>query len=648
MTRSVIVVGSGAGGSVVAWSLASAGHEVLILEKGRNLLPGLGTKAGIHAIPFANDEIKAGRSFENQDPVLEPRTARSHDEAAHGMERSFVGDVNSLPTTVGGGTVHWDAKVPRFWHQDFQARSAHGPVKDANLADWPLTYDDLAPYYDAVESRLGVQGDLGRMPAATLAQAPRKQPFALPPNPPMLAGLRLAEGARRLGFHAYPFPMAINSRDFDGRPRCNSCGFCSGFGCPILARGGAAVSFLHPALLAGAKLRPRSFVHRIEMSRDGRRAIGVAYRDQSGHERHARADTVILAASAIETARLGLLSAGPGHPRGLGNRSGQLGRNLMFHLFTLGIGIFAEDLHAARGPSSTFTIDDFVGPDKSAAARATGQPYLKGGICEVGGGLLPLAEAEIYTALPGRWGRQLKEAMRASPLRTYLAGLSMVGEDMPVEANRVDLDPGMRDVYGLPVPRITRSSHPFELAASRHFGPHLGAICRAAPGVVTSGWLPVGALVESTGGFSSPYAGPASTAHIMGTARMGHDPASSVTDQFGRMHDLDNVYVADGSVFVTSGGFNPTLTIMALALRMAVHLGGSIPSSQPRRQTGHTRDARSGDDTGWIVGAGVGAAAVGGVAAAATLRSRRGTSSHDPTNTAPIAATDPTDEHDTR
>ncbi len=624
----MIVVGSGAGGSVAAWSLAAAGHEVLILEKGRNLLPGLGTSKGIHETPFANDEVKAGRFFENQDPILEPRTARSQDDAAKGMDRTFVGDVNSLPTTVGGGTVHWDAKVPRFWRQDFQALSRHGPIKGANLADWPLTYDELAPFYDAVEARLGVQGDRDRMPASTLAEAPRRHPFALPPNPPMLAGIRLAEGARRAGFHAYPFPMGINSREFDGRPRCNSCGFCSGFGCPILARGGAAVSFLHPALLAGAELRPRCFVHRVELSKDGRRAIGVAYRDEHGHEHHARADLVVLAASAIETARLGLLSKGPGHADGLGNRSGQLGRNVMFHLFTLGIGIFAGDLHSTRGPDTTFTIDDFVGPDKSAKARATGQPYLKGGICEVGGGVLPLSEAELYTALPGRWGKQLKEAMRSSPLRTHLAGLSMVGEDMPVEANRVDLDPSLRDVYGQPVPRITRSSHPFELAASRHFGPHLGAICRAAPGAVASGWLPVGALVEATGGFNSPYAGPAATAHIMGTARMGHDPSTSVTDPFGRMHDLDNVHIADGSVFVTAGGFNPTLTIMALALRMAVHLGGTIPAAPGRSEThpaAHpgSHGTQDDDHTGWIVGAGMGGAAVAGAGAAAVMLARR-------------------------
>jgi choline dehydrogenase-like flavoprotein len=569
---SAIIVGSGAGGSVAAWELARAGYDVLILEKGRNLLPGLGTPEGIHHIPFANDEVKSGRAFENQDLTLEPRTARTQAEATQGVVRSFMGDVNTLPTTVGGGTVHWDAKVPRFWRQDFHGRSLYGPIDGANIADWPLSYDDLAPFYDEIEAQLGVQGDVARMPVTTLAQAPRLHQFPMPPNPPMLGGLRLAEGARRTGYHAYPFPMAVNSRLFRGRRRCNSCGFCSGYGCPIVARGSAAVSFLDPALRAGARLRSRCFVYRVELSSDGQRALGVSYLDENHRRRHTRADLVILAASAIETARLALLSANGAHPDGLGNRSGQLGRNIMFHLFTLGIGLFADEPHAWRGPSTTFTIDDFVGPDQSAAARATGLPYLKGGICEVGGALTLLEEAGIYTLLPGVWGTQLKAAMRVSPLRRHLAGLSMVGEDLPQESNRVDLDPTIRDVYGFPVPRVTYSPHAFEVAASHYFGPQLGAICAAAPGAVAAGWLPVGALAAASGGFGSPYAGPASTAHIMGTARMGDDPETSVVDAWGRMHELDNLYVADGSVFVSSGGFNPTLTIMALSLRMARHL----------------------------------------------------------------------------
>jgi len=403
------------------------------------------------------------------------------------------------------------------------------------------------------------------MPAATLAQAPRSQPFPMPPNPPMYGGTLLAEGARRLGFTAYPFPMAVNSTAYDGRPRCNSCGFCSGYGCPINARGGAAVSFLHHALLAGARLEPRAFVYRVNASRS--RVTGVSFIDESGRQRRVDADVVILGASAIETARLLLLS-------GLGNGSGQLGRNLMFHFFSLAGGVFNEDVHAWRGPSTTFTIDDFVGPVQGAAAAAAGLPYLKGGICEVGGTLLLLGEAQTYAAIPNSWGKQHKDLMRSGLIRRHVAGLSMVGEDMPQLANRVDLDPDVRDVYGFPVPRITHSAHRFEIAASTYFGPQLAAVCQAAPGALAAFVLPVATLTEATGP-GGPFAGIASTAHIMGTARMGDDPDTSVVDAFGRAHELDNLYVADGSVFVSSGGFNPTLTIMALSLRMARHLTGA-------------------------------------------------------------------------
>jgi choline dehydrogenase-like flavoprotein len=337
------------------------------------------------------------------------------------------------------------------------------------------------------------------------------------------------------------------------------------------------MSFLHHALMAGAELRSRCFVTKVDLAPGGRRAVGVSYLDPSGTLRHERADLVVLAPSAIETARLALLSATSDHPDGLGNRSGQLGRNVMFHFFTIGIGLFAGEPHSWRGPSTTFTIDDFVGPDHDPAAQAAGVPYLKGGICEVGGGLTLLAEAQIYSAFPNTWGAPLKNLLRNSIFRAHLAGLSMVGEDMPQEANRVDLDPTLRDVHGLPVPRITYSAHRHEQLASAFYGPKLAAVCGAAPGAVLSGFLPVGFLAEQSGGFGSPLAGPASTAHIMGTARMGDDPAHSVVDAWGRMHDLENVYLADGSVFASSGGFNPTLTIMALALRMARHLAGEAP-----------------------------------------------------------------------
>jgi choline dehydrogenase-like flavoprotein len=238
----------------------------------------------------------------------------------------------------------------------------------------------------------------------------------------------------------------------------------------------------------------------------------------------------------------------------------------MFHYFTLGIGLFKDPVHSWRGPATTFTTDDFVGPVTGRAARAYGLPYLKGGICEVGGAVLLLQEAQLYTELPNLYGAPFKQLLRNLALREHISGIQLIGEDMPQQANRVDLDPRIRDFNGLPVPRITHSPHKFELAASAYYGPKVQAICTSSPGIDNSAQ----ALVDSlAGSYGNPLAGASTTRHIMGTARMGDDPGSSVVDRFGRLHELDNVHIADGSVFTSSGGFNPTLTIMALALRAA-------------------------------------------------------------------------------
>ncbi len=242
-----------------------------------------------------------------------------------------------------------------------------------------------------------------------------------------------------------------------------------------------------------------------------------------------RADIVVLAPSAIETARLLLLSRSAHHPHGLGNRSGQVGRNLMFHYFTLGVGLYTENIHSWRGPSTTFTIDDFVGPFTGAAARAAGLPYLKGGICEVGGSVMLLQEAQLYTGnLPNAYGGTLKGLLRGLALRDHISGIQLCGEDLPQSANRVDLDPHIRDFRGFPVPRITYSPHAHELAASRYFAPKLASICRSAPHFDTS---KAGLVTELEAGAGSDLGGPISTAHIMGTARMGDDPRRSVVER---------------------------------------------------------------------------------------------------------------------
>jgi choline dehydrogenase-like flavoprotein len=554
--QSVVIVGSGAGGSVAAWALARAGHPVLVLEKGRNLFPGLATLEGPRTLLWG-DEVSRERYFEQQDPLLEPRTFRTQGEARNDVPRSFVGEVNNMPSTVGGGTVHWDAKTPRFWRQDFHGRSLNGPIDGANSADWPLGYEDLAPLYDEVEHVLGVQGDITKVPAATLAQAPRTGAFPLPPNPPMLAGSLLAQGATELGYSAYPFPMAVDPGV------CNSCGFCCGFGCAISARGGA-ITFLHEAMRAGAELRSRCFVDRVECSRDGGRALGVSYLEADGTRQREQADVVVLAASAVETARLLLLSE-------LGNSSGQVGRNLMFHHLVSIAALFEAPVHAWRGPTMTHVIDDLMGPFAGRDAGAPDLPYVKGGVVEVGAGLRLLEEAKAY-ARAGLRGKALKGALRDVALRDHLASMTLVGEDLPQQDNRVDLDPDVRDFHGVPVPRVAYSPHRFEQAAAAHFGARLREIVEATGGA----WVasPPPQEGQPRPGAAMEGQGPFDTAHVLGTARMGDDPRKSVTDAFGRLHDVPNVVVADGSVFASSGGANPTLTIMALALRAARELSG--------------------------------------------------------------------------
>jgi choline dehydrogenase-like flavoprotein len=546
---SVVIVGSGAGGSVAAWALASAGHPVLVLERGRNLFTDLGGPGGPGTLLWG-DEVARARFLEQQDPLLEPRTFRTPDETRRGLARSFVGDVNDLPATVGGGTVHWDAKTPRLWRQDFHGHSLHGPIEGADVADWPLEYDELAPFYDEVEQLIGVQGDIERIPAATLAQAPRTKPFPLAPNPPMLAGSLLAQGAAELGMTAYPVPMAVHPQV------CNSCGFCGGFGCAIHARGGA-ITVLHAALRAGAELRERCFVDRIEVGADRRRALGVSYLEADGTRRSEQADVVVVAASAIETARLLLLSE-------LGGDN--VGRHLMFHHLTSVAALFEQPVHPWRGPTSTHTLDDLIGPFPGA----DGLPYFKGGVIELGAGVQLLEEAKAY-ARAGLKGGALKAALRDVALRDHVASMTMIGEDLPQPENRVDLDPEIRDFHGVPVPRIAYAPHHFERAAAAFAGERLAEIVQATGGA----WVasPAAAGDDPRPGGAHEGQGPFGTAHVLGTARMGDDRRTSVTDGFGRLHELSNVVVADGSVFPTSGGANPTLTIMALALRAARAIG---------------------------------------------------------------------------
>ena len=393
------MVGSGSGGSVAAMVLPRAGWDVTIFEKGANYFTELGSDRP--GTVFSNDELKASRAFSQPDPISEPRVYRSSPQA-----QPITGAVQALPQTVGGGTVHWDAKTPRFWDIDFKKLSMLGPVPGAQISDWPFDYAEISPYYDQIEELIGVAGDIRLFPKRpTLAHAPRTKALPMPPGPPEYSSLVVSNGCSRVGLHPFIAPMAINSRHHQGRPRCDNCGFCSGYGCPILARVGALAP-LREALRSGAELGDGSMVVKVEVK--GRRASGLSWLDDRNNRHTESGGLIVLAANAIETARLALLS-------GLPDPYDLIGRRIMFHWFSEGSGIFlSERLHNYRGRDHTHDIDDFADPDfpgARRAAKAAGLPYFRAGKVELGGTQLPLDEARSYQeilrllALKNRSGR---------------------------------------------------------------------------------------------------------------------------------------------------------------------------------------------------------------------------------------------------
>ena len=552
MSADAVIIGSGPGGATAAEVLTRAGWSVVIMEKGRNHLldPDDMTRP---SGDYSNDEIKfITRHFLGPDPLIEPRAFRvSADDGEH----THVGEVNSIPTTVGGGGTHADGKVPRFRQEDFRMLSVNGPQEDAHVDDWPLDYDELEPFYAEVEKAIGVSGREGANPFA----AWRSGPYPMPPGAPMYGAVLSSAAAERVGLHPYEAPTAANSIAYDGRPACNNCGFCAFFGCPIHAKGDP-VALLTKAMVTGrCELMAETCVSRILI--DGSRATGVEYIDADGSVHTMDAKLVIVAGGAIETPRLLLLS-GLDHPA--------LGRHLMVHFQTIVVGHFSQlRLHPYKGRAVTHVHDDAMIQDEAsrAAAKEAGLPWFRGGMVEHSGGGLPIMEAR-YT----QWGRHHAQAMRDSNMRERMWAFIMQGEDLAYSTNTVDLSPSIRDARGLPVARITYAPGKHELAASKHHGKILQKVLEEMGAEFVIHTSSPGVSYNELGTTARPE-----SRHVIGTARMGDDPATSVVDRWGRVHTLDNVVVADSSVFVTASGYGPTLTLVALAARAAHHLAGTAP-----------------------------------------------------------------------
>jgi choline dehydrogenase-like flavoprotein len=506
----VVIVGSGAGGGTLANELCQKGIPVVVLEAGRHHAPD----------DFVNDEW---RSFK-QLAWLDQRTTSGSFRVAK--------DFPNLPAwickTVGGTTVHWAGCCPRFMEHEFKASTYYGGVEGVNALDWPISFEDVEPYYVRAEDKMGITTTHG-----------------IPPMPANNNYKVFANGALRAGyknFHSGRY--AVNPVPRDGRPATIQDGFTFQ-GDKVGAKWSTLIVELPKAAATGKlDLRPESHVIRIEHDSRGL-ATGVTYIDGDGLEQFQRARLVCVAGNAIETPRLLLNSASSQFPDGLANSSGQVGRNYMRHLTASVYAIFDKPVRMYRGETMAGHIMDEApnNPDRGFV----GGYYMQ---------LLSLGVPFMAAFMdPGHWGPEW-----TSFLENYenMAGMWLVGEDMPQESNRVTLNTDVLDQFGQPVPNVHFDDHPNDVAMREH------------------AWAAGEKVYEAVGAVRTYRTPPYPATHNIGTARMSERPEDGVVNKFGQAHDVPNVFVSDASQFTTGAAANPTLTIVALAIRQAEYIAEQL------------------------------------------------------------------------
>lgn len=530
-----IIVGAGAGGGVAAGVLAEAGKHVLLLERG--------PRAGFAEV--GRDHLRNHRLAQYQhtigpDGAANPRVF----EDQHGTPHTVLphqGGYHHNAYAVGGGTAVYGAQAWRFLPADFRMASTYGVPAGSSLADWPIAYDELAPFYERAEWQVGVAGD----DDLAAGSWPRRTGYPLPPVEMNRQGATLRAGANALGWPTLPVPLLINTRPYGGRAACVRCQHCVGFACPSDAKNGSQNTLIPRSLATGrCELVSGAVAERVLTDASGR-VVGVAYFNADGQRVEARAEVVVIAAGATETPRLLLLSASPAHPGGLGNAHDQVGRHLQGHYYPGASGIFPHPIYDGVGP----------GVDIATVRFNHGNEGI------VGGGMLAdefivlpiiFAKRHLPPDLP-RWGAAHKAFMRHG-YRRYARVTGPV-QEIPSPDARVTLDPHVRDRWGLPVARLSGTTHPETVRAATFMHERAHEWMRAAG-------------AERVWG-APPTLGLSGGQHQAGTCRMGDDPRTSVADRWGRVHGHDNLFVADASLHVTNGGFNPVLTVFALAFRTA-------------------------------------------------------------------------------
>jgi choline dehydrogenase-like flavoprotein len=499
------IVGVGSAGGVLLQRLARAGFKVVGLEAG----PFWDTEKD-----WVSDEEGSHELYWN-----DLRITGGQDPLALGSNNSGKG--------VGGGSVHWAAFTPRFHPSDFRVYS-----EDGVGADWPMRYEDLQPYYELLERE---------MPVAGPAYYPWGKPhgYTYAPHPSGGVGDLLVRGCTELGIRTVAGgPVAILSSSHGDRPHCIYRGFCLQ-GCKVGAKASTLITHVPDALEHGAEIRSLCMASRVVMREDGRVA-GVEYLDRKGRQHMVKARAVIVAGYAIETPRLLMNSACPGHAQGLANSSGTLGRYLMAQAGNVVAGRFEQLIRLYKAPPAHALTEEFYETDpKRGFARGFAIQTVAP---------MPVAFAKFMAAAMGAWGWGMRRVMMDY---NHWATFGLLGEILPWDDNRVELAEA-KDQYGLRVAKVTFNLHDNDKKLIEFAKNKTMEVMKAAGAEI---------VVQE-----------ARFAHLVGGARMGDNPATSVVDKFGRTHDIPNLFICDGSILPTQGSANPGLTIQALAARTADYL----------------------------------------------------------------------------
>ncbi|WP_298812870.1 GMC family oxidoreductase [uncultured Roseibium sp.] len=517
----VLIIGAGASGAAIAWSLLETRMRILCLEQGDHLQD--------KDFPSRREDYELARygAFS-----CDPNVRKLKQDYPINSQDSCITPVNW--NGVGGSTINFLGHWPRMKPSDFRTRTLDGVAED-----WPVDYATLEPFYNLNDENTGVSGLSGN-PGYPDYSPP------LPPIPIGRLGQTLARGFNKLGWHWWPSDVAILSKDRDGRQKCVNAGTCD-LGCAAGAKGGTNFTYWPILENAGVELRINSRVREIVVDQETGFATGVLYHDADGKLLEQKAELVVVACNGVGTPRLLLNSKSKLFPEGVANRSGLVGKNLMFHPLTGVAGVFDEPMRGHEGPMACSILSqEFYETDPS-------REFVRGYGLHSGRSTTPMTFAlggyGIDNPIP--WGAEHREIM--DNVYPYMAGLTVVSEDLPEETNCVSLDPDLTDSDGIPAPKITYT-----------LGDNTRKMLRHGEAKARELLLAAGAKQVLSKGDDSVWwrAG----WHQMGTCRMGDDPNRSVVNAWGRCHDVKNLFIVDGSIFVTAGAVNPTSTIQALAL----------------------------------------------------------------------------------